>query len=98
VIYVVELPRQADASAWFAFDPDDLLRKIEARAPGLLDGGSGDAAADGPEDRCRIYWSEAEALSAFERTADPLWQGRGWRARLALREQLVATEVLADDL
>jgi hypothetical protein len=47
---------------------------------------------------CRIYWNEAEATGAFERADDPAWQGEGWRARWALREQLVAMEVLADDL
>jgi hypothetical protein len=98
VIFVVEVPHQADPSAWFAFDLDDLLRKIESRAPGLLAeaGGDTDAALDSP--RCRIFWTDAEATAAFERTADPLWQGAGWRARLALREQLLAMEVLADDM
>jgi hypothetical protein len=47
---------------------------------------------------CRIYWTESEATAAFERAADPVWQGSGWRARWALRDQLVALEVLADDL
>ena len=90
MIFVLEVPDQADPSAWFAFDLDDLLRKIEARAPGLLD------AAEPPSANCRIFWTEAEATAAFERSADPMWQGQGWRARLALREQLVATEVLED--
>ena len=96
MIFVLEVPDQAEPSAWFAFDLDDLLRKIETRAPGLL------AAADTPStagtSRCRIFWSESGAMAGFEHTADPLWQGAGWRARLALREQLIATEVLADDL
>lgn len=99
MIFVVEIPDQADASAWFAFDVDDLLRKIEQRAPGLLDAADGPSAGD--EDaaaRCRIFWTEAEATAAYERAADPLWQGGGWRARLALRDQLVALDVLADDL
>ena len=39
--------------------------------------------------------SQSEAMAGFELAADPLWQGAGWRARLALREQLIATEVLA---
>lgn len=47
---------------------------------------------------CRIYWTEAEATSAFERAHEPAWQGEGWRARLALRDQLVALDVLAEDL
>lgn len=52
-------------------------------------------AARGP---CRVYWSESEATAAFERICHPDWQGGGWRARHALREQLLALEVLADDL
>lgn len=97
MIFVVEAPDQADASAWFAFDLDDLLRKIEARAPGLLEHAAGGAEAGASAPRCRIFWTEAEATAAFERSADPMWQGAGWRARLALRDQLVAMEVLADD-
>ena len=96
MIFVVEVPAQAEPSAWFAYDLDDLLRKIDARVPGGLDAPS--SAAEGTAARCRILWSEAEATAAFERAADPLWQGQGWRARLALREQLIALEVLADDL
>lgn len=46
----------------------------------------------------RLFWDESEALAAFERTDDADWQGQGWRARWALRDQLVALEVLADDL
>jgi hypothetical protein len=46
---------------------------------------------------CRIYWDEAQAMAAFERRDDLIWQGAGWRAHHALREQLVAMEVLADD-
>ena len=103
MILVVEAPHQADPSAWFAFDLDDLLRKIETRAPGLLNGAGAGADADAdadavaPSAHCRIYWSEAEAMCAFESADDPLWQGAGWRARLALRAQLIATEVLAGD-
>lgn len=88
MIFVVELPQDAPPSCWFAFDADDFARKIDAR----------DTAALHAQGRCRIYPDEAAAMAAFERTADPLWQGGGWRARWALREQLVATEVLADDL
>jgi hypothetical protein len=97
VIFVVEAPDQADTSAWFAFDLDDLLRKIEARAPGLLDEAGAGAEAGTQGARCRIFWTESEATAAFERSADPMWQGAGWRARLALRDQLVAMDVLADD-
>jgi len=88
MIFVLELPNQAAARAWFAYDEDDLLRKVEAGAHAV-------PWADGD---VRIYWSEAEATGAFERTDDPTWQGEGWRARWALREQLIAMEVLSDDL
>jgi hypothetical protein len=46
----------------------------------------------------RVFWDESAALAAFERSDDPGWQGEGWRARRALRDQLIALEVLADDL
>ena len=96
MIFVLEVPDQAEPSAWFAFDLDDLLRKIESRAPGLL-ATTEEPSAEGAS-RCRIFWSEVEAMAGFEHAADALWLGNGWRARLALREQLIATEVLADDL
>ncbi|MBT9599413.1 MAG: hypothetical protein IV094_25810 [Vitreoscilla sp.] len=103
MIFVVEIPEHAEPSAWFAFSVDDLVRKIEARDPrawGALSETAEPARDLGsaPQDRCRIYWTEAEATAAFERSHDPVWQGRGWRARWALRDQLVATDVLADDL
>jgi len=88
MIFVLEMPVGADPSVWFAFDADDLERKLETRDTALLHAAG----------RCRIYPDEAAAMAAFERTADPDWQGPGWRARWALREQLIATEVLADDL
>jgi hypothetical protein len=64
----------------------------------MIDSGT-QAATDAPgaSSRCRIYWTESEATAAFERTGDPAWQGAGWRARWALRDQLIALEVLADD-
>ncbi len=99
MIFVVELPvGDAEPRAWFAFHRDDLLRKIAARGTHLpLAPTACGAAAD--EGCCLIYWDEAEATAAFERAADPAWQGgRGRRARAALREQLIALEVLADDL
>lgn len=97
MIFVVEMPNPAVASAWFAFDLEDLLRKIEARGAGLPADADAEAAATAGAARCRILWSEAEAMAAYESASDPLWQGPGWRARLALRDQLLATEVLADD-
>lgn len=88
MIFVVEMPEGTTPSAWFAFDPEDFARKLETR----------DTAELHAAGLCRIYPDEADAMAAFERTGDPAWQGAGWRARWALREQLIATEVLADDL
>lgn len=46
-----------------------------------------------------VYWSDTEAVAAFEAARDAVYAGPGgWRARHALREQLLALEVLADDL
>ncbi|MBC7163030.1 MAG: hypothetical protein H5U26_13120 [Immundisolibacter sp.] len=46
---------------------------------------------------CRVYPDDQTALDALYR--DPLYQGRdGFYAHMALREQLIALEVLADDL
>jgi hypothetical protein len=166
MIFVVERPAVGLPHAWFAFDADDLLRKVAAasgqdpwevhdvatarqllddqdsspqaadvrqRFPGIC--ALADAAGwDSPlyradallgrgcyraqpvslydavvaalgrsvphdvADPCRIYWTEAAATAAMERADDPFWRDDGWRARLALRQQLIATEVLADDL
>ncbi len=108
VIFVVELPADAPPRAWFAYDDADLLRKVAAIDLPLLRAtherlGESEpaalaAAALLARGDCRVYVSEAEAMGAFERVEDPAWRGQGWRARWALREQLVATEVLAEDL
>ena len=87
MIFVLEQPEGAPPRVWFAFDVDDFERK-------LLDGDAAELHAQG---RCRVFPDESAALAAFERVADPAWQGEGWRARWALREQLVAMEVLAED-
>ncbi len=47
---------------------------------------------------CLLLPTESDATAAFERIDHPAWLAGGWRARWALREQLVALEVLADDL
>lgn len=42
---------------------------------------------------CRIYWSDTQATAALE--SDPVFDSRGgYREREALREQLVALEIL----
>jgi hypothetical protein len=88
MIHVLEMPVDAPPRVWFAFDADDLARKLDAS----------DVAELHAAGRCRVFADESAALVAFERADDPDWQGDGWRARWALREQLVALEVLADDL
>jgi hypothetical protein len=108
MIFVVEQPGADEPRAWFAFDEEDLLRKVAAAdleglrqahaalgecAPADLAVAALRARGD-----CRIYWNEAQAMAAFERRDDPAWQGQGWRAHRALREQLLALEILADDL
>lgn len=88
MIWVLETPAGAEPTCWFAFDADDFERKLETR----------DTAALHARGECRIFPDESAALATFERTDDPLWAGGGWRARWALRAQLIAMEVLADDL
>ncbi len=54
------------------------------------------AAIGNPEDDCRIYGSDASAVHALYH--DPFFQQReSFYAQLALREQLVALEVIAED-
>jgi hypothetical protein len=161
MIYVVEVPPQGDARAWFAFDEDDLLRKVaanDARAPHeIWDSASArelldlfdeqpDSAGVGerypgihelgrefgwetplfradylqepglyaPEparlvDACRaalrarggewrFYEGEQHALTAVDKPDALYDRPGGWRARWALRQQLIAVEALADDL
>jgi hypothetical protein len=161
MIYVVEVPPQGEARAWFAFDDLDLLRKVAeggaaamheiwdvATARELLElfdaaPEDADAAERHPDihalgvghgwdaplfradflqerglyaaapirvvDACRaalrarggqwrFYEGEQHALVAVDK-ADALYdQPGGWRARWALRQQLIAVEALADDL
>lgn len=84
MIFVLELPEGAEPRLWFAYDGDDLRRKVQAR------GGP-------PGCPMQLWPDEASALLAFEDEAHPLWAGSGWKLRWALREQLIATEVLAED-
>lgn len=84
MMFLLELPPGARPRVWFAFDADDLHRKLEAGG-GL------------PSCEIRLWPDEESALMACENDAEPQWQGDGWRARWALREQLIATEVLAED-
>lgn len=83
MIYVLECPEGASPRAWFAYDPTDLQRKF-------------DAAGGPPDCEMRLWADEQAAILAFEDDGEPLWQGQGWKARWALREQLIATEALSD--
>ena len=85
MIFVLELPPGAAPRCWFAFDGDDLRRKL--------------AATGGPPDWPMHLWrNEPSAVLAMEDDALPLWQGpEGWKARWALRAQLVATEVVSEE-
>ena len=44
----------------------------------------------------QIYPDDSAAMAAYER-GDAEFPGHGWRARWALRQQLIEMEVLADD-
>lgn len=77
---------------------DHLLGPGTYRAQPVSEAQAALAALQARGGECRVFWSAAEAMAAFERLADPFWAGAGWRARWALRSQLVALEVLADDL
>jgi hypothetical protein len=108
MIFVVEQPIADDPRAWFAFDEEDLLRKVAAADidglrqahAALGDCSPAKLASEALRARgdCHVYWNEAQAMAAFERRDDPAWQGQGWRAHRALREQLISLEILADDL
>lgn len=55
------------------------------------------AALAGPLRACRLHVDDESALEALY--GDPLYRGReGFYAHMALREQLIALEVLADEL
>ena len=161
MIYVVEAPTHGEAHAWFAFDEDDLLRKVatgdaragheiwdSASAHELLDLFDEQPDSPGVDERypgihrlglefgwetplfradylqepglyvpeptrlidaCRaalrarggewrFYEGEQHALIAVDKPDALYDRPGGWRARWALRQQLIAVEALADDL
>jgi len=161
MIYVVEVPPQGEARAWFAFDEVDLLRKVAEGGAAelheiwdvatareileLFDAGPDDPGVDERHphvhalgvangwdaplfradfvqerglyaatpirlvDACRgalrarggqwrFYEGEQHALAAVDQPDALYDQPGGWRARWALRQQLIAVEALADDL
>lgn len=161
MIYVVQASPEGHAHAWFAFDDDDLLRKVAAgdgkaaheiwdsasarellelfdetplsdgvalRFPGIhalgeefgwdtplfradylqppglyapqpvrvVDACRAALRARGGESR--FYEGEQHALIAVDKPDALYDRPGGWRARWALRQQLIAVEALADDL
>lgn len=70
---------------------------LEQACEAALKARAGDAAQAHPLRCVRIFWSEPEAVLAIEAKDDPLFTSPGgWRALHALREQLLALDVLAD--
>jgi hypothetical protein len=57
MIHVLEMPCDAPPRVWFAFDADDLARKLDAS----------DVAELHAAGRCRVFADESAALAAFER-------------------------------
>ena len=160
MIYVVEVPPEGKARAWFAFEQKDLARKVNAakkregwaifetatprellevlgktsetrgaaeehadifkladtygwdamlyRADYLLGQGRYQtepitevdacfAAVKHGLKTCRMYLSDEEAATKLYQ--DPIYEGReGFFTHMALREQLIAMEVISDDL
>lgn len=77
---------------------DHLLGAGQLRPEPVLPLEAGIAALQARGGQWRIYGNEDTAMAAVDRP-DPLFDAPGgWRARWALREQLVAVEALADDL
>lgn len=73
-------------------EPISAMRACEAALQARVTEG------DGGLKHVRIFWSEPEAVLAIESKDDPLFTGPGgWRALHALREQLLALDVLAEN-
>lgn len=71
--------------------------RMEAACASALQARVGATPDDGPLKALRIYWSEPQAVLAIE-GQDPFFASEGgWRARHALREQLLSLDVLADN-
>lgn len=84
-----------DAHGWDTplYRADYLLGEGSLQAEAVAESAACVAALAQRAQTCRIYWSDAEALAALER--DPIFDSReGFWGREALREQLVALEVL----
>lgn len=100
MIYVVEIPHQGRPHAWFAFDRDDFVRKVQVTH------GSGQV----PEDfdasvamleralkACRIYLHDELAIRALQ--SDPLLDPKeSFYAHMALRQQLISMDAMEEDI
>jgi len=70
---------------------------VEAACDAAMHARVGLSAAEGGLKAVRIYWSDPEAVLATEGD-EPLFKASGgWRAMHALREQLLALDVLAEN-
>ncbi|MFO1276405.1 hypothetical protein [Sphaerotilus uruguayifluvii] len=89
----------ADAHGWDTplYRADHLLGAGHFQAQAVSPLQAGLAALQARGGQWRVYGSEDVAMAAVD-AADALFDAPGgWRARHALREQLIATEALADD-
>ena len=100
MIYIVEFPHQGRAHAWFAFNRDDFVRKVQAshgsgQAPEDFDASV--AALERALKACRIYMHDELAIRALQ--SDPFLDPKeGFYAHMALREQLIAMDAMEEDI
>lgn len=106
MIHIIEINEQHHASVWFAFDEQDLIRKVLARQTppanatateiGLVSELRSCIAIIAKGHDFRIYPDDDTA--ADELDADPFFKTReGFDAGLKLRAQLVELEIIAED-
>jgi len=100
MIYVVEIPHQGRPHAWFAFDRDDFVRKVQAThasASVPADFDAGVLALERDLKACRVYLHDELAIRALQ--TEPLLDPReGFYAHMALREQLIAMDAMEEDI
>ena len=89
----------ADEHGWNTplYRADHLLGRGVLRAEPVTERAALDAALRVRPGQHYIYWSDREAISAFEGADVRIAGPAHWHARRALYEQLLALEVLADD-
>jgi hypothetical protein len=89
----------ADAHGWDTelYRADHLLGAGHLRTEPVAPRQAALAALNQRPGQWRIYGSDDAALAAVDRPDELFDAPGGWRARWALREQLIAVEALADD-